>query len=310
MTVTVITRPPNRSNLRSEIPKPTVLAELAEWLTIERASERPAKVLLITGAIPHLVMHADIRRKPGAMQIETACKNWPETWQRVERFCAVLDDPKSKAYAAGARHKAVVIVNDADCFVAGSVGEGLFTRTCDKHLMSRVEKIGRLVEPSGGELIVMAVLEPDSTQQWGEKCEELGWNWMPYKQWQKGLLSTKTEKGHPQDKQQIPDNERAADPSRADSKWWHKQTEEPPDEFPFGPIKGSQQALARWLYADESTDYRQLPNKADAKLIWGKRIGRYMCEVWFKKERDFTNASEQKTANPMSKRKRKQDPPQ
>ena len=163
MTVTVITRPPNRSNLRSEIPKPTVLAELAEWLTIERASERPAKVLLITGAIPHLVMHADIRRKPGAMQIETACKNWPETWQRVERFCAVLDDPKSKAYAAGARHKAVVIVNDADCFVAGSVGEGLFTRTCDKHLMSRVEKIGRLVEPSGGELIVMAVLEPDST---------------------------------------------------------------------------------------------------------------------------------------------------
>ena len=158
MTITIFTKPPAPSFRPLETPKPTALAEFAEWLTIERAEQPSAKVLLITGAKPRFVMHSEIRCKPGAMQIETTCTNWSEAWQRVKKFCAVLDDPTSKAYMAGARHKAVVIINDAECFLANSASEGLFTRTVDKKLLSRIEKTGRLVEPSGGELILMAIL--------------------------------------------------------------------------------------------------------------------------------------------------------
>ncbi len=282
---------------------PVDLGDEAELLAISFAKRRLTKVLLLTAGRANLINQSKIRAKPEAIRIVSDVTNWSGTMRQIEDFCQKIDNPASRAYFSGARHQAVVIINDVDHFVAGAGSAGLFARTCDSALVSRILRLSKMVNDTGGELLLMAILE-SPTEQWKKLIESQGWNWKPFNEWQKQMVSSQASAF------QQPHADRISNSNRTAGKWLHEPSEEPPSKFPYGPIKGSLKELAAWLYTDESTDYRHLPRKAAANVIWAKRVNRYKCEVWFKSEREFKIARERQQARPKVASKRRRIKPE
>lgn len=312
MSVTVFTFPMPSPPLRlsvarsksgsNEIGSGTDLGDDAELLAISFAKRRLTKVLLLTAGRANLVNHSKIRAKPEAIRIVSDVTNWSGTMRQIEDFCQKIDNPASRAYLSGVRHQAVVIVNDVDHFVAGAGSAGLFARTCDSALVNRIVRLSKIVNDTGGELILMTVLE-SPTEQWKKLIESQGWNWKPFNEWQKQMVSV-------EEATKQPLAGRSADSAKTNAKWIHEKWEEPPAEFPHGPIKGNQRKLTAWLYPDESTDYRHLQNKAANGVIWVRLVHRYQCAVWFKFKREFEIALQRQQERPHVETKRRREKPE
>jgi hypothetical protein len=75
-------------------------------------------------------------------------------------------------------------------------------------------------------------------------------------------------------------------------RWFHAKHEQPPPEFPYGPLRGTQRDLAAKMYPGRRVDTRRLQRKAGTGAsIWVRKKDRTHYEVWFRYEGDYVKVT-------------------
>jgi len=74
----------------------------------------------------------------------------------------------------------------------------------------------------------------------------------------------------------------------------HEPMEECPVEYCYGPIEGSQEALASWLWPDGKRDRRRLHQCAKNGMVWVVKINGRWFEAWFCRRGDYERALHRK----------------
>ena len=87
-------------------------------------------------------------------------------------------------------------------------------------------------------------------------------------------------------------------------RWYHHFTEDPPQEFPYGPLPGQKQQLAHALFGRE-VDPRRIRAAANEGLIWVRKRHRCRYEMFFRTEGEFRQA---KTCLPSLRNTESQPP--
>src|SRR5262245_29004761 len=78
------------------------------------------------------------------------------------------------------------------------------------------------------------------------------------------------------------------------STWFHSKSEQPPAEFRYGPLAGTQRELAAKICPGVRVDTRRLQRKAAlGASIWVRKQHRKLYEVWFRHEHAHAKASGQ-----------------
>jgi len=211
---------------------------------------------------------AQIRQKPGAINLITHAEDWSAVLRCVAEFSVNLAplgmyEPISPG---------LVVVNDADYYLSDGTC-GSFTTSCHEEFASRVETIGTVVANRGGNLVVTAALDRKNTH-WLPFVAEKGWR-------------CETEVGS------IQFSTRAGRPSWMPS-WSHPMAEEPPKAYQFGPLAGQKKTVASWLHPDGKPDSRRLKRMAKSEAIWVRQEQRYHCEVWFRSRERYLAANSRK----------------
>ena len=80
-------------------------------------------------------------------------------------------------------------------------------------------------------------------------------------------------------------------------RWYHDRGEQVPPSFPWGPLRGTQEQVAAWLYSGQrgrkKPDARPLHGKAaSGTTIWVRKVHRTLYEVWFRHEGDYARAAQ------------------
>ena len=78
-------------------------------------------------------------------------------------------------------------------------------------------------------------------------------------------------------------------------RWFHEKHALVPSAFPFGPLQGTQEQLAAWMFSTqrnrEKPDARPLHGMAiNGNFIWVQKLHRTCYEVWFRQKVTFDNA--------------------
>lgn len=84
-------------------------------------------------------------------------------------------------------------------------------------------------------------------------------------------------------------------PTQFHDRWYHGAGEATPKSFPWGPLSGTQEQLAAWMFPDQhgqkKPDARPLHRRAkNGKAIWVRKIHRTLYEVWFRHESEYSRA--------------------
>ena len=80
-----------------------------------------------------------------------------------------------------------------------------------------------------------------------------------------------------------------------DRSWCHAPTDDPPQEFPHGPLSGSLTELASWLTQYQSNDGRWVRKMQTLGLIWVRKFHERLYEVWLKDAWLLDRANERRT---------------
>lgn len=76
---------------------------------------------------------------------------------------------------------------------------------------------------------------------------------------------------------------------------WHSPEENPPDEFSYGPLRGTLKDLASWIVP--GADKRTLDTPiADESYIWGQQVHRTQRAVWFNNEKKYAECNARRIA--------------
>ncbi len=78
----------------------------------------------------------------------------------------------------------------------------------------------------------------------------------------------------------------ALDDADGNKKWCHEPTEQRPEAYKYGPITGQKKEICIWMGEKPSRNMRRLNQKAN-KTVWVIRQAERSWEVWFKDERTF-----------------------
>jgi hypothetical protein len=74
--------------------------------------------------------------------------------------------------------------------------------------------------------------------------------------------------------------------------WFHEKREEPPPNFRFGPLHGTQRELAALICPGKRVDTRRFQSKAGTGAsIWVRKQHRTHYEVWFRHEGEYMKAT-------------------
>jgi len=87
------------------------------------------------------------------------------------------------------------------------------------------------------------------------------------------------------------DNDAEPTPRRRIPKWCHEEGEEPPADFKFGPLRGTQEQLALWLGGKNRRDGRLLQAKARNRIVWVRMFHKRSYEAWFRSETNYAYAN-------------------
>lgn len=279
--VTFVTVPQSAVDLARVPWNPDFLCGIASMLTTHFARTPKGRVLLFTGSRPTIVETSGIRRKPGAIQIVTDVTDWSEIPRRVEKHYRWINSGRAVVSGLVSKFRPVVIINDADFYFSDGAG-GSFTRSCDRVYLDRVATIARIVEAAHGDLFIMAVLAHSSDNEWAEIIARRRWTWKQELNPMKIVLDTMK-------------------PGRV-PKWCHHPIEKPPSEYEFGPLEGTKENLASWLFADRKREYRRLKKQAENGVVWVRAIDRYKCEVFFRNHAKFDAAKSRMLADKIKRR--------
>jgi hypothetical protein len=85
--------------------------------------------------------------------------------------------------------------------------------------------------------------------------------------------------------------------------WCHGEAEQPPADFPFGPLHGPQARLASWVYHDAKPDRRRLRLLARCGVIWVRRVHKRLYQVWFRHKEDYARANSRRLAEDLGERR-------
>ena len=281
--------------------QPNQLSESASLLALAFAAVPYADVLLLTG-VEHKLIAESVMEEKASIKVIKEIGDWKSAFGHVKGFCEAPPGPGrgfrgnryppriavSRLPPPAYVRCPVVIMNDVDYWVSGG-NSGLFTRTCDHMLIQRINELGKLLEPFGGHLIVMAVIGNEDAQ-WPEVVVQQRWGWrrrgdIPFD------LSGVATFSEPVRPQTAPAE---SNPKVKVPEWCHAADDDPPASFQYGPITGSQKDLASWLYASGKPDSRNLHAKALNKTIWVRKLNRYHYEVLFKNEKEHERAKERR----------------
>lgn len=244
--------------------RPHDSAEAASRLAIENA-ERGSCVLLLTGVPDRFTPHATISKKPKAIRVVELQAGFEGIVEVIDEFSKRLNNRSSKEWAAGARYRPVVIINDADYFFTERRC-GAFTSEISRPNIERIEQLRKLLDRYDGHLIVMAAIKKRD-EHWEQVVRSQHWQ-----------CHTLSELFAPQ--RYLSSNDH----------WCHPATAEPPSIYAYGPIEGSQKKLGCALYADGKDDFRRVRQRAQSKGIWVRMIHKRHYQVWFRTETDFQAA--------------------
>lgn len=289
MGVIYYTAPMLTARLPSWRQPPHILAETASLLAVLLANERCTRVLLLTGCEPKLVENSTIRRKPGAIQVVIGEGGWWKTHRTIDEFCQNINEPRSGIVRLRSTYRPVVIVNDVDYFIAEGGVAGQFARTSDPLLLTRVDTLARLLEEGGGELVLMAVLDKSAEGRWSEVVEEKGWQWRRNNDLTAGIP-------------RLPGSQKSRAPRAAVTSvqsrrrkpvpaWCHQPVEIPPPTFQFGPLVGSLEELASWLFQDRKRDRRRVFMRVRDKVIWVRMVHTRSYEAYFNNPKTFAQTN-------------------
>jgi hypothetical protein len=82
-------------------------------------------------------------------------------------------------------------------------------------------------------------------------------------------------------------------------RWFHAKHEQPPPEFPYGPLRGTQRELAAKIWPGKRVDTRRLQSKAaNEASIWVRKKHRTRYEIWFQQEGEYMKATGKAQAAP------------
>lgn len=79
----------------------------------------------------------------------------------------------------------------------------------------------------------------------------------------------------------------------ATESWWHDSSEVRPPEYKHGPMIGQKKQICAWMGEKPSKNMRRLEQKAN-KAVWVIRLSETSWEVWFKDERTYQAADNQR----------------
>jgi len=211
-----------------------------------------------------------IRQKPGALNVVIDAKDRSDILRTVEAFtvsvrtaCPVVYSPLTPG---------LVIINDVDYYLSDGVC-GSFTRSCAPTWANCVETIGEAAANRGGELVLMATLDRKNTR-WGAFAAERRWKC----ETDVGSVRFATVRFATVRRRKLPD-------------WCHPMTEDPPEEYGFGPLVGGKEDLGAWLHGDGKRDGRRLATMVENGVIWVQQENRYRCHVWFRNEQRYAAAN-------------------
>ena len=293
MTVTFITAAPIPAARPLREYKPHDLAETASRLAVELAERPRYRVLLLTGVTETLVKQHGVARKPGAVRVNVVPTDWKGLHAQVAEFSKSVNDKHSKAWAAGGRFQPVIVLNDADYFLADQRICGAFTTQCSKSAAERVEALASLVAEFNGVLLVMAHLT-SSRQRWDDFAQTRGWA----SQERRALFDPSRYLFHRQSREITV--RRNSKRQKQLPRWCHPESDLPPSTHPFGPLSGSKKDLAKWMSHDGSCDHRRLERKVESRVIWVKIIHSRLYEAWFRTRRDLALANARKLEQAQS----------
>lgn len=134
--------------------RPHDSAEAASRLAVENA-ERGRCVLLLTGVPDRFTLHATISKKPKAIRVVQRQSGFEGIDELVKDFSESLNNRSSKEWAAGARNRPVVIINDADYFFSERCSGELITKSTE-YAIEQIKLLQKTLDRFKGDLIVMA----------------------------------------------------------------------------------------------------------------------------------------------------------